>query len=84
MSNREAELIKQTMQINRAEMIERIRRAVPEDGLLEAFPGVVLGRFSRLTERVYSVFNPSFCIIAQCSKQMLLGEEAYRYDPGLI
>jgi AraC-like DNA-binding protein len=82
MSNREAELIKQTMQINRAEMIERISRAVPEDGLLEAFPGVVLGRFSRPTERVYSVFQPSFCIIAQGSKQMLLGEEAYRYDPG--
>ena len=82
MSNREAELIKQTMQINRAEMIERISRAVPEDGLLEAFPGVVLGRFSRPTERVYSVFNPSFCIIAQGSKQILLGEEAFRYDPG--
>jgi AraC-like DNA-binding protein len=82
MSYREAELIKQTMQINRAEMIARISRAVPKDGLLEAFPGVVLGRFSKPTERVYSVFKPSFCIIAQGSKQMLLGEEAFRYDPG--
>src|SRR5829696_8953264 len=82
MSNQEAELIKQTMQVNRAEMIARISRAVPEDGLLEAFPGVVLGRFSRPTERVYSVFHPSFCIIAQGSKQVLLGEEAFRYDPG--
>ena len=60
----------------------RISRAVPEDGLLEAFPGVILGRFSKPTERVYSVFNPSFCIIAQGSKQVLLGEEAFRYDPG--
>jgi hypothetical protein len=63
-------------------MIERISRAAPEDGLLEALPGVVLGRFSRPTERVYSLFQPSFCIIAQGSKQMLLGEEAFRYDPG--
>ena len=82
MSKREAELIKQTMQINRAEMIERIRRAVPEDGLLEVFSGVILGRFSKPTGPVYSVFNPSFCIIAQGSKQILLGEEAFRYDPG--
>ena len=60
----------------------RISRAVPKDGLLEALPGVILGRFSKPTERVYSVFNPSFCIIAQGSKQVLLGEEAFRYDPG--
>lgn len=63
-------------------MIERISRAVPEDGLLEALPEVTLGRFSRPTERVYSLFKPSFCIIAQGSKQMLLGEEVFRYDPG--
>jgi len=82
MNQPEVELDRQRIQIDQAEMIGRIRRAVPEDGLLEAFPGVVLGRFSKPTERVYSVFKPSFCIIAQGSKQMLLGEEAFRYDPG--
>lgn len=82
MSQQEAELKLQRIQINQAEMIERISRAVAEDGLLEAFPGVMLGRFSKPTERVYSVFKPSFCIIAQGSKQMLLGEETFRYDPG--
>ena len=65
MNQQEAELRQQRLEINQAEMIERIRRAVPEDGLLEAFSGVVLGRFSKPTERVYSVFKPSFCIIAQ-------------------
>ncbi len=63
-------------------MMARMSRAVPEDGLLEALPGVILGRFSKPTERVYSVFSPSFCIIAQGSKQMLLGEESFRYNPG--
>ncbi|HEX6729951.1 MAG TPA: AraC family transcriptional regulator, partial [Pyrinomonadaceae bacterium] len=82
MNQQEAELKQQRLQINQAEMIERISRAVPEDGLLEAFAGVFLGRFSKPTERVYSVFKPSFCIIAQGSKQMLLGEETFRYDPG--
>src|SRR6266436_2525372 len=82
MNQREAELKHQRIKINKAEMVERISRAVSNDGLLEAFPGVVLGRFSKPTERVYSVFKPSFCIIAQGSKQMLLGEETFRYDPG--
>lgn len=82
MNQQGAELRQQRLEINQAEMIERISRAVPEDGLLEEFPGVVLGRFSSPTERVYAVFKPSFCIIAQGSKQMLLGEELFRYDPG--
>jgi len=82
MNHQGAELKQPRIQINQAEMIGRISRAVPEDGLLEAFPGVILGRFSKPTERVYSVFKPSFCIIAQGSKQVLLGEEAFRYDPG--
>lgn len=83
MSNQEAELIKQTMQINRAELIARMTRAVQEDGLLEPFPGVVLGRFSLPTEeQVYAMFKPSFCVIAQGSKEVLLGEQVFRYDPG--
>jgi AraC-like DNA-binding protein len=82
MSNQEADFERQRIQISRAELMARISRAVPEDGLLEALPGVILGRFSKPTERVYSVFSPSFCIIAQGSKQVLLGEETLRYDPG--
>jgi AraC-like DNA-binding protein len=83
MSNQEAEFEQQRIRINRAELIARMTRAVPEDGLLEPFPGIVLGRFSRPTEeQVYAMFKPSFCVIAQGSKEVLLGEEAFRYDPG--
>lgn len=82
MSHRDTEFEKQRMQISRKELIERMTRAVPEDGLLEVFPGLILGRFSRPTERVYSVFKPSFCVIPQGSKEVLLGEEIFRYDPG--
>src|SRR5215207_8871930 len=82
MSQQDEKLEQHRLKTGRDELVRRMTRAVPEDGLLEAFPGVVLGRFSRPTERVYSVFKPSFCIIAQGSKQMLLGEEAFRYDPG--
>jgi AraC-like DNA-binding protein len=82
MNYQEADIERQRKQISRAELMARISRAVPKDGLREVFPGVILGRFSKPTERVYTVFNPSFCIIAQGSKQMLLGEEVFHYDPG--
>lgn len=83
MNNQEAEFERQRIRINRVELIKRMTRAVPEDGLLDPFPGIVLGRFSRPTEeQVYAMFKPSFCVIAQGSKEVLLGEEAFRYDPG--
>lgn len=82
MSHRDTEFEKQRMETSRKELIERMTRAVPEDGLLEVFPGLILGRFSRPTERVYSVFKPSFCVIPQGSKEVLLGEDTFRYDPG--
>lgn len=83
MSKEVVELEQQRIRINRAELIKRMTRAVPEDGLLEPFPGIVLGRFSRPTdEPVYSMFKPSFCIVAQGSKEVLLGDEVFRYDPG--
>src|SRR5437764_509191 len=82
MNHREAKRAKQRLQSDREELVERMARAIPEDGILEVFPGLFLGRSSRLTERVHSVFKPAFCVIAQGSKQVLLGEEVFRYDPG--
>ncbi|HXG92543.1 MAG TPA: AraC family transcriptional regulator [Blastocatellia bacterium] len=70
------------MQINREELIERMARVLPDDKVLEVFPGLFLGRSSQPTERAHSVFKPAFCVIAQGSKQVLLGEEVFRYDPG--
>ena len=70
------------MQIARAELIERMTGAVVQDGLLEVFPDVVLGRFSRPTEPVYTLFKPSFCIIAQGRKEVRLGDEVFTYDSG--
>ncbi|MFP5260752.1 MAG: AraC family transcriptional regulator [Blastocatellia bacterium] len=70
------------MQSNGAELVERMALAAPEDGILEVFPGFFLGRSSRPTQKMHSVFKPAFCVIAQGSKQVLLGEEVFRYDPG--
>jgi hypothetical protein len=83
MSPREEKFEQQRLKTGKLELVRRINRAVPEDGLSEVFPGLVLGRFSRPTERVYSVFKPSFCVIPQGSKEVLLGDEVFRYDPSI-
>src|SRR5436309_12969812 len=82
MNRREAKSKEQRMQSNREELVERMARAVPEDGISEVFPGFFLGRSSKPTEMLHSVFKPAFCVIAQGSKQVLLGEDVFRYDPG--
>ena len=70
------------MKSDREELVERMTRAIPEDGILEVFPGLILGRSSQPTEMMHSVFKPAFCVIGQGSKQVLVGEEVFRYDPG--
>src|ERR1041384_3084304 len=82
MSYREAKRKANRMQSNRDELVERMARALPADGISEVFSGLFLGRSSQPTERMHSVFKPAFCVIAQGSKQVLLGEEVFRYDPG--
>jgi AraC-like DNA-binding protein len=64
---------------SRDELAERIARHLPEDGSLEAAPGLFLSR-SSLPTPVYRVTEPSFCVIVQGSKEVLLGKERYRYD----
>jgi AraC-like DNA-binding protein len=66
----------------REELAERIARAIPEDGRVEPLKGIHLNRASTPTEPLYGVSQPSFCVIAQGSKEVLLGESRYRYDPA--
>ncbi|HZS47534.1 MAG TPA: AraC family transcriptional regulator [Blastocatellia bacterium] len=72
----------QRIKSNQDELVQRIARAIPQDGVLEVFPGLFLARSCQPTEMTHSVFQPAFCVIAQGAKQVLLGEEAFRYDPG--
>ncbi len=68
-------------QANRDELVERIARAVREDGRVERLQGLYLNRSSLPTE-LHSVSNPCFCVIAQGSKEVFLGNERYQYDPA--
>jgi AraC-like DNA-binding protein len=67
--------------VNRAELVERIARAVSGDGKVEPVKGLHLYRESAITGQVHGVTCPCFCVIAQGAKEILLGEDRYRYDP---
>jgi AraC-like DNA-binding protein len=66
----------------REELVKRIEQAVREDGVEEPLPGVHLARCSVPLQPVHSVVEPSICVIAQGSKEVLLGERRYCYDPA--
>jgi AraC-like DNA-binding protein len=64
----------------RQELIERVVRAVRGDGDVEAPGGLRLLRRSSPTPKDHGVSSPALCVIAQGSKEVLLGDECYRYD----
>ena len=82
MIHKPAEREAQLMQANREELVERIGRAMREDGTTQPFPGLHLYRRSSPLELLHGVSEPSVAVIAQGSKEVLLGENRYRYGPS--
>jgi AraC-like DNA-binding protein len=72
----------QRAQANRDELVERIARAIREDGKVEPLKGLYLNRSSSTMESIHTVSDPAFCVIAQGSKEVFLGKERYQYDPS--
>src|SRR5258708_24521625 len=70
------------MEADQEELADRIARTLPHDGAVEPQPGLHFRRHSRPAGRVYGSCVPSFCVIAQGSKDILLGEDIFRYDPA--
>ncbi|MEG4073217.1 AraC family transcriptional regulator [Microcoleus sp. Pol14C2] len=68
-------------QANRDELTQRIAQAIRHDGTIEPLKGLHFYRTSFPSECVHSVSIPSFCVIAQGSKEVLLGSDRYQYDP---
>src|SRR2546421_5655019 len=69
------------LQAYREELVERIGRVISFDGTVQPLPGLHLYHNSVPLERVYGVVEPSLCVVAQGSKEFLLGDSRYRYDP---
>jgi AraC-like DNA-binding protein len=72
----------QRMQADREELAERIARAMPRNGRYEVQRGVFFNRASVTDRPAHNVLEPSFCVIAQGSKEILLGDETLHYDPA--
>ena len=72
----------QRTQNNRDELLERMARALPEDGAREALCGLFLARLTKPTESPLALYQPAFCFVVQGGKQVLVGDEVLWYDPG--
>jgi AraC-like DNA-binding protein len=72
----------QREEANRQELAERIARAIPNDGSVEPLPGLWVRRASASTETGHGVSVPAFCVTAQGSKEIWLGDTGYQYDPA--
>jgi AraC-like DNA-binding protein len=81
MSNEQAEREARRTQDNRDELVERIAHTVREDGIIEPLKGLHLYRISSTGEPIHGVTDPAFCVLAQGSKEVLLGEDRFQYDP---
>ncbi|MEH2328701.1 AraC family transcriptional regulator [Nostoc sp.] len=68
-------------QANRDELKERIAHAIRHDGTIEPHKGLHFNRSSSPAEPCHSVSVPAFCVIAQGSKEVFLGNDRYQYDP---
>src|ERR687889_1616623 len=80
MNHQQSERETQRAQAGRDELAELVARAVGEDGAVEAPGGLRLLRQSSPTPKEHGVSSPAFCVIAQGSKEVLLGDDCYRYD----
>jgi hypothetical protein len=82
MIHQQADREAQRAQANREELVERIARAMRADGTVQPLQGLHLYRFSSPMDLGHGMVEPSVCVIAQGSKEVLLGEIRYRYDPS--
>ena len=69
-------------QANREELVERIAQAIHDNGHTEPLTGLHLQRRASPTELVHGLTDLAFCVIAQGSKEIFLGDQCYRYDPA--
>jgi AraC-like DNA-binding protein len=65
----------------RQEIVEQMSRLLPEDGRINLFSDLLLIRSSVPAEPVQSLFQPSFCFVAQGRKRASVGGEVFLYDP---
>ncbi|MBW4684523.1 MAG: AraC family transcriptional regulator [Komarekiella atlantica HA4396-MV6] len=81
MNDQQAKREADRAQANRDELTQRISQAIRHDRTIEAHKGLHFNRTSSPSECIHSISVPAFCVIAQGSKEVLLGSDRYQYDP---
>lgn len=77
----EAPVDQMQVTVLRAELAATIDRLTKVDGAHEtAIPRLVLARASQMQHPVHAMYEPAFCVLAQGSKRVMLGNEVYIYD----
>ncbi len=71
-------------QANRDELTQRIAQAICQDGTIEPLKGLHFHRASSPSECLHSVSIPAFCVIAQGSKEVLLGSHRASVRPDAL
>jgi len=65
------------------ELSKIIDRYSVQDGVNStAIPSLFFIRHSEVTEPLYGVYKPSFCVIVKGVKEVMLAQEQFRYGPG--
>jgi hypothetical protein len=65
------------------ELAEAVERHTATDGSYDTVvPGLTLYRSSAPSDHDAVVYVPCLCIIAQGAKEVIVGGQAYRYDPA--
>ncbi|MFC5651247.1 AraC family transcriptional regulator N-terminal domain-containing protein [Paenibacillus solisilvae] len=65
------------------ELASLIDRHTPSAGMHDtAISSLKYFRYDGESQPIYSVYDPSLCIVAQGSKLVLLGQECYHYNPA--
>lgn len=63
--------------------ISVVNRHISENGSAStAIPGLMLFRASSPTELDATVYEPSLCVVIQGAKEIIVGDDAFRYDPS--
>jgi AraC-like DNA-binding protein len=70
------------IEADRAELAARLAKAIPQEDMAEPLPGLRFRHAAAPTVLGHGVTYPCFCVIAQGSKEVLLGDHRYRYDPA--
>ena len=66
-----------------ATLASAVERQAAADGAYDtAVPALRLSRFSAPSDLVAVVYEPSLCVVAQGSKEVLLADETYSLDPA--